>query len=372
MTWVAAIGLTVVLAGAAAAPLLFTSSTPHSAGRVPVLTPRTLLRLPAASALAQGAGAAYVTDDRRDLLLRFDPGSGRVEGSVHLAGRPDGDGARRARPLGGRHGRQPGGRGGGAVTAHRAQRRCPGGPVGSGGARSPRLGHVGGGQRDHVHRHADRGRRDPRWTWSAGRCGSPPASVRSGSRGTADMLTYFVPPSAGTGTPKLEGITVGNGPIGVAAGAGSVWVADAKGGTVSQVDPSSLQSRAHDEVGGDPSQRRRGGGQGLRRRRHRADAAHRVPVPGARGCSRSGRRRGPCSRSADPSGWRAPIRAGCSRSRLGEPLAGRLQAWTAILMSSNDNSLVSCDAALHAVGCARDQEVACTEVTERVCGSHLQ
>ena len=31
---------------------------------------------------------AYVTDDRRDLLLRFDPATGRTGRSVHLAGRP--------------------------------------------------------------------------------------------------------------------------------------------------------------------------------------------------------------------------------------------------------------------------------------------
>jgi len=77
-----------VLAGAAAAPLLFSTSNGTSQGNAPVLVARTLLRLSAASAVAEGGGVAYVTDDRRDLLLRFDPATGRVEGSVHLAGRP--------------------------------------------------------------------------------------------------------------------------------------------------------------------------------------------------------------------------------------------------------------------------------------------
>ena len=48
----------------------------------------TLLRLPAASALARGDGAAWVTDDLRNRLIRFDPTSGHLGPSVHLAGRP--------------------------------------------------------------------------------------------------------------------------------------------------------------------------------------------------------------------------------------------------------------------------------------------
>ena len=38
--------------------------------------------------MAEGDGAGFVTDDRRDLLVKFSPSDGRVEGSVHLAGRP--------------------------------------------------------------------------------------------------------------------------------------------------------------------------------------------------------------------------------------------------------------------------------------------
>jgi len=238
-----------VLAGAAAAPLLFTSSSTSTTA--PVLTPHTLLRLPAASALAQGDGAAYVTDDRRDLLLRFDPGSGRVEGSVHLAGRPT------AMVLAGRD----------LWVADMVDNqvvevdartlhivRSVGVPAGPSG-----LAVLG----PHV------------WVTSVvadeitaidtrtGAKGTPVDVVGGAVRvaagfgalwitGTADMLTYFVPQSAGVRTPKLEGITVGNGPIGVATGAGSVWVADAQGGAVSQVDPSSLKVVHTDPIGGDP------------------------------------------------------------------------------------------------------------------------
>ena len=102
---VAAIGLTVVLAGAAAVPLLLSTSSGSSKASAPGLAARTLLRLPAASAVARGGGTAYVTDDRRDVLVRFDPATGQMEGSLHLAGPSDGDGAGRRPPVGGRHGR---------------------------------------------------------------------------------------------------------------------------------------------------------------------------------------------------------------------------------------------------------------------------
>jgi streptogramin lyase len=251
MTWVAAIGLTVVLAGAAAAPLLFTSSTTHSPSGAPALTARTLLRLPAASALAQGDGAAYVTDDQRDLLLRFDPGSGRVEGSVHLAGRPT------AMVLDGHHLWVADAVDNQVVEVEAPSLHIvrsvsvPAGPSG--------LAVLG----THV------------WVTSlvaneitsidtrSGVTGVPvdlaDGAVRVAAgfgalwiSGSVDRLTYFVPPSAQGRVPKLEGVSVGSGPIGVATGAGSVWVTNAQGGSVSQVDPSSLRVVHTYQVGGDP------------------------------------------------------------------------------------------------------------------------
>ena len=245
----AAIGLTVVLAGAAAAPLLFTASGSRSTA--PVLTPHTLLRLPAASALAQGAGAAYVTDDRRDLLLRFDPGSGRVEGSVHLAGRPtamvlDGRDLWVADMVDNQVVEVD------ARTLHIVRSiSVPSGPSG--------LAVLG----PHVWVTSVVANEITAIDTRTGATGIPVDVVGGAVRvaagfgalwitGTADSLTHYVPPSAAARTPKLEGITVGNGPIGVAAGAGSVWVADAQSGTVSQVDPRSLQVVHTSRVGGDP------------------------------------------------------------------------------------------------------------------------
>ncbi len=247
----AAIGLTVVLAGAAAAPLLFTSSGGTGAPGSPSLAARTLLRLPAASALAEGGGAAYVTDDLRDLLLRVEPGRGRVEGSVHLAGRPT------AMVLVGRD----------LWVADMVDNQVV--EVDAGSLRAVRSVSVPAGPSGLAVLGADV------WVTSVVANEITPIDTRTGVvgapvdlaagavrvaagfgglwiTGTADTLTYFVPPSARAGVPKLEGITVGNGPIGVATGAGSVWVADAQGGTVSRVDPSTLRVLDTYRVGGDP------------------------------------------------------------------------------------------------------------------------
>ena len=245
----AAIGLTVVLAGAAAAPLLFTSSSTSTTA--PVLTPHTLLRLPAASALAQGGGAAYVTDDRRDLLLRFDPGSGRVEGSVHLAGRPT------AMVLAGRD----------LWVADMVDNqvvevdartlhvvRSVGVPAGPSG-----LAVLG----PHVWVTSVVANEITAIDTRTGAAGTPVDVVGGAVRvaagfgalwitGTADMLTHFVlrrPPSGRRSSRASRSATV---PSGSPTGAGSVWVADAQGGTVSQVDPSSLKVVHTDPIGGDP------------------------------------------------------------------------------------------------------------------------
>jgi YVTN family beta-propeller protein len=47
-------------------------------------------------------------------------------------------------------------------------------------------------------------------------------------------------------------LKVGQGPIGVATGAGAVWVANAKDGTVSRIDPSTLAVNTLHGVAADP------------------------------------------------------------------------------------------------------------------------
>jgi serine/threonine-protein kinase len=69
--------------------------------------------------------------------------------------------------------------------------------------------------------------------------------------GTTDYLTRIQPPPGGKAAVQ-SAFTVGQGPIGVAAGAGAVWVANAEGGTVSRVDPSTLAVTTLRGVGADP------------------------------------------------------------------------------------------------------------------------
>ena len=67
--------------------------------------------------------------------------------------------------------------------------------------------------------------------------------------GGTDRLTRVVPSPPGVGTPRQSTVTVGPGPIGVAIGAGAVWVADAEGESVSKVDPTSLRVVELERIG---------------------------------------------------------------------------------------------------------------------------
>lgn len=65
--------------------------------------------------------------------------------------------------------------------------------------------------------------------------------------GQSNSLTRVDPRPLGVSL-ESRSIRVGRGPIGVAFGAGSVWVANAESGTVSRVDPSSLEVTGTFEV----------------------------------------------------------------------------------------------------------------------------
>ncbi len=69
--------------------------------------------------------------------------------------------------------------------------------------------------------------------------------------GTTDALTEIQPGSGAT-APVLHALKVGSGPIGVATGDGSVWVADAAGGNVVRVDPATRTISHTYRTGGDP------------------------------------------------------------------------------------------------------------------------
>ncbi len=215
------------------------------------LREQTLLRIPAASALAQADGSSFVTDDQRDVLVRFDPSTAKVQGTVRLAGRPD------AMVLAGND----------LWIAEMVNNvvvevdprtmdvvqslTVPAAPSG--------LAVLG----------ADV------WVTSlsanevtpinlqTGVVGTPiqvlGGAVRVASgfgalwvTGTDDLLTRIIPAAAGSGPPAQRTVTVGRGPIGVVTGIGFVWVANAEDGTVSQVNPSTMQVAATLTAGDDP------------------------------------------------------------------------------------------------------------------------
>jgi hypothetical protein len=83
-----AVGVLVLALVGVTAALLGSGGAGAGAGAAQGLSSRTLLRLPAASAVASGDGAGFVTDDQRDVVERFDPATRSVEAATHLSGRP--------------------------------------------------------------------------------------------------------------------------------------------------------------------------------------------------------------------------------------------------------------------------------------------
>ena len=278
------------------------------------------MKLPAASAVAQGDGAAYVTDDLRNLLLRFDPSNGKVEGKLQLAGRPaamvlDGGDLWIAQMVDNEVVEVD------ASTLHVVRSV----PVGQGPSGLAVLG---------------------RSVWvtsvianevtpidaSSGVAGTPVAlaggSVRVAAgfgalwvTGTGDTLTKVVPATGGVGAPAQTAVTVGQGPIGVTAGAGSVWVANAEGNTVSQVDPTSLRVTTLKGVGDDPLSIGVAGGQVYVGSGTAQTVRSVYPSPGSKPLDLDSTPR-QLLRPDRACGWPGPTRVGCSRSR-----ASCLGAW---------------------------------------------
>ena len=88
------------------------------------------------------------------------------------------------------------------------------------------------------------------------RVGAVRVSVGAGAvwvTGVNDALSRISPKPVGVSL-TWRPVVVGDGPIGVTAVPGAVWVADAVGGSVTRVDPRSLEVTARYHVGGDPVQ----------------------------------------------------------------------------------------------------------------------
>jgi streptogramin lyase len=205
----------------------------------PTLSEQTVLRVPAASALAQANGASFVTDDQRNLLLRFDPATGVVQQSLHLAGRPDamlfGGGDLWIAEMDSNL----------VVAVNPATMRVvqsvsvPPGPSGLAVLGSDVwVASVSANEVTPIDE-------------ASGTLGTPVQILAGAVRvaagfgalwvsGSADLVTRVVPAAGDQGPPAQRATTVGQGPIGITTGNGSVWVANSLSGTVSQIDPTSL------------------------------------------------------------------------------------------------------------------------------------
>jgi DNA-binding beta-propeller fold protein YncE len=214
------------------------------------LTARTLLRLPAVSAVAQLGSRYWATDDIRDVLVQFDPTSGRTLATVHLNGRPvamiadAGDlwvanmvsnTVQEVSPQQRRVIRTiavPSGPSGLAVEDGRLWLTSI--TAGSVSAIEPSTGALG----------------------AAVPLTGGAVRIAAGFNalwvtGTSDELTELQPGANGS-PDRLDTVRVGSGPIGVATGEGSVWVADTTAGTVARVDPVTRHVLHTYRIGGDP------------------------------------------------------------------------------------------------------------------------
>jgi hypothetical protein len=250
LAWVLVAVLIVVVAGIAVPLLLSSSSPPSNQSQQTRLSSRSILQLPAVSALAEQGRAAWVTDDLRNVLVRFDPTTGRQERSVHLPGRPV------AMVLARGHVWVADAVDDQVVEVDPAtlliQRSIPV------PAEPTSMAVLGGDV----------------WVTSLEAHELTPVDLRTGTAGapvdvlagavrvaagygslwvtgTTDLLTKVTPP-AGSAGPQQKTVTVGQGPIGVATGQGAVWVANAAGGTVSEVSASGLFVTQTFHLGGDP------------------------------------------------------------------------------------------------------------------------
>jgi len=211
-------------------------------------------RLPSTSvvtAVAEGDGAGFATDAQRDLLIRFDPATGRVEGTVTLPGLPS------AMVV---HGADVWV----ADSTHNAVVKVNATTLQVGGSASlpdtPTSLSVLGNTLWVTTNAVDRITPVSLITGFVGQ----PVYVLSGAvratpgfgavwaTGTVNRLTRIVPSTKPGAAPQQRAIEVGQGPTAVAAGVDAVWVANTKSDTVSRVDPSTLAVTATYKVGHAP------------------------------------------------------------------------------------------------------------------------
>ena len=218
----------------------------------PVAT-KTVLQLPATSvvsAVAEGDGAGFAADAQRDLLIRFDPATGRTEASVTLPGRPG------AMLL---HGNELWV----TDTTHNAVTEVDATTLkveGSAGLSSTPTSLATWG--DDLWVSTNNVSEIARVSLITGVVYKPVAVLSGAVRvtdgfgavwatGTVNRLTRIVPSATG-GVPAQSAVQVGKGPTSVATGPDAIWVLNSESATVSRVDPNSLAVVATYKVGAGP------------------------------------------------------------------------------------------------------------------------
>ncbi|MDE3086791.1 MAG: hypothetical protein KGJ77_08495 [Acidobacteriota bacterium] len=255
--------VTVVMAVAALAALVagialytgFLTPPGTSAPASPVASLQRLVRAESADVTVAG-GSGWVVDDRAGTIRRFDPSSGAWTGRpVHVAQRPVAVAAGFGRIW------VADAVGDTVVEVDPATGRRIGAPVSVGGE-PVSLATGAGGVWVASLAAATVTLVNPRTRAVTASVALPPrvgavrVAVGDGAvwvTGVNDTLTRISPAPVGVSL-SWKPVVVGNGPIGVTAVPGAVWVADAVGGTVTRVDPRRDVVRARYRVGGDPVQ----------------------------------------------------------------------------------------------------------------------
>jgi streptogramin lyase len=242
-------GTLLLLTALAVGTGIVTSTGAPGADGLPPATVRVMASTPA-SAVAFAAGSGWLADDHTGTLRRFDPSSGADIGRpVHIGGRPisvvSGFGHLWVADIAGSQVWEVDPTTGKVVGPPIAVAQ---GPVslaaGDGGlwvasllagtvsVIDPRTGQVRASET--LPDGAVRLVVGPDGVWVSGQ---------------TDSLTRVDPRPVGA-VLRSRAVSVGQGPIGVAVGAGSVWVANVKSGSVSRVDPVSMRVTATYGVGG--------------------------------------------------------------------------------------------------------------------------
>ncbi len=242
----------VVAVAAVAGTLAATSGGPAGPAALQL---RTVTTASAVASVTDGLGSGWLVDDRNDTLVRFDPGTGRSTGpAVKVAGRPV------AVTTG--FGRvwvasmlsdtveeiAPGAAGSAGEVVRTVQ--VPEGPSGL-AVLDGRVWVASVIAGDLTAVDAATGRVATSTHLPQGAVRLAAGSGRLWVTGTADTVAAVDPRPSG-GRLQWRTVTVGSGPLGVAVGDGSVWVADATAGTVAEVDPSTYRVVHTFNTGPDP------------------------------------------------------------------------------------------------------------------------